>query len=119
MNDLPVGCQSGIHLIAPYVRATSDSPLRFADLGAGDGALTELILDSDARSTGVLVDFSEPMVEKAKARLQRSRSMFIPVLDMNLGDWPPTLAGPFDAILSSAAIHHLSNDRKMWLYERR
>ena len=42
---------------------------RFLDLGAGGGAFAELVMGTHPQSTGVLVDFSEPMVAAAKQRL--------------------------------------------------
>src|SRR4051794_13925386 len=41
---------------------------RFCDLGAGDGGFAELIMDAFPGSTGVLVDFSEPMLAAAESR---------------------------------------------------
>ena len=40
---------------------------RFCDLGAGDGGFAELVMDAFPESTGVLVDFSEPMLAAARA----------------------------------------------------
>jgi tRNA (cmo5U34)-methyltransferase len=49
---------------------------RFLDLGAGGGAFAELIMETHPDSTGVLVDFSEPMVAAAKERLDRKRTLY-------------------------------------------
>ena len=38
---------------------------RFLDVGSGDGAMTELVLSSQPESEAVLVDFSDPMLERA------------------------------------------------------
>ena len=37
-------------------------------------------------------------------------------LDMNADDWPADLSGPFQAIVSARAIHHLPNDRKLAVF---
>ena len=92
------------------------APLRFLDLGAGDGRVAALILDRYLNASGVLVDFSPAMIEKGERRLARFGSRYTyHVWDMSQGSWPVELRGPFDAVVSSAAIHHLENDRKAWL----
>jgi len=91
-------------------------PLRIVDLGAGDGAIAELVLDTYPCAEAVLVDFSAIMMDKGTERMRRFGDRYRYVSwDMNVGDWPPDLTGPFDAVVSSAAIHHLQNDRKKWL----
>ena len=42
---------------------------RFLDLGAGDGALSELMLALFPQAEAVLVDFSEPMLAGVEERL--------------------------------------------------
>ena len=93
-----------------------DVPLRFLDVGAGDGRVAALILDRYPNASGMLVDFSLPMIEKGEKRLARCGSRYAyHVWDMSQGCWPENLRGPFDAVVSSAAIHHLENHRKEWL----
>ena len=46
---------------------------RFLDLGCGDGALTQLVIDAHPSAEVVMVDFSEPMLERAGERLRRMR----------------------------------------------
>jgi len=96
----------------------TEIPLRIVDLGAGDGAVAELVLDTYPRAEAVLVDFSPVMMEKGGERMLRFGDRYrYETWDMNVGGWPPGLTGPFDAIVSSAAIHHLQNERKKWLAE--
>jgi tRNA (cmo5U34)-methyltransferase len=94
---------------------------RFLDVGAGDGASSELLLglgDEASCSTAVLVDFSEPMLARAGVRLERFADRWQAVrADLRDPGWRDTLPdGPFDAAISSYAIHHLTSDRKRALY---
>lgn len=92
------------------------TPLRILDLGAGDGTVAETFLDQFPGSHAVLVDFSEPMIERGLRQLSRFDGRFEYIRwDMNDGDWPGELTGPYDLVASSAAIHHLENPRKRWL----
>ena len=65
---------------------------RFLDLGAGGGAFAELVMETHPESTGVLVDFSEPMAEAAKRRLAP-----------HAGRWEYVLADLSDAAWSDRA----------------
>jgi tRNA (cmo5U34)-methyltransferase len=86
---------------------------RILDLGAGTGILSSEILE---RCSGVdlsLLDESTEMLRKAERRFERIRpSIFV----QSLND--PLPSGPFHAVVSSLAIHHLSDDEKKNLYSR-
>jgi tRNA (cmo5U34)-methyltransferase len=91
---------------------------RFLDLGAGGGAFAELVLETHPGSTGVLVDFSEPMVTAAKQRLASLRDRWEYVRsDLASPAWADALPdGRYDAVVSALCIHHLPDDRKRTLY---
>jgi tRNA (cmo5U34)-methyltransferase len=94
---------------------------RFLDLGAGAGAVSELVLGlggENAGSQGVLVDFSEPMLERAGANLAPFEGRWKIVRgDLSSPDWQAGLPeGRYDAIVSGLAIHHLSSARKRDLF---
>jgi tRNA (cmo5U34)-methyltransferase len=94
---------------------------RFLDVGAGDGASSELLLDLGgvgSQSQAVLVDFSEPMLSRAGRRLARFGERWQAVRgDLREPSWHESLpAGAFDAAISSYAIHHLTSERKRALF---
>jgi tRNA (cmo5U34)-methyltransferase len=92
---------------------------RFVDLGAGDGGFAELLLDLYPESSGVLVDFSEPMLAAAKERLAAKQGRWeIVARDLATPDWREALpeGERFDAVVSRLAIHHLPDERKRALY---
>lgn len=96
--------------------ADAETPLRIVDLGAGDGRVAAVVLETYPRAEAVLVDFSSAMMARGVELLHRFEPRYRYLhWDMNAGDWPHELAGPFDAVVSSAAIHHLANERKQWL----
>jgi tRNA (cmo5U34)-methyltransferase len=91
---------------------------RFLDLGAGGGAFAELVLQTHPAATGVLVDFSEPMIAAAEQRLAPYAGRWQYVLaDLSDASWLETLtAGRHDAVVSGFCIHHLPDERKRELY---
>jgi tRNA (cmo5U34)-methyltransferase len=91
---------------------------RFLDLGAGDGATSQLVLGLAPQAEAVLVDFSEPMLERAAQRLGRSHARWRAVRgDLSDPAWVDAVPdGPYDAAVSSFAIHHLPAERKHGLF---
>jgi trans-aconitate methyltransferase len=93
--------------------------LRFLDLGTGDGVLSAVLLARYPAAEPVLVDFSPPMLDAAKERLASlaSRPAFVQA-DLAAPIWREAVEAyaPFDAIVSSFAIHHLEDERKRALY---
>lgn len=93
---------------------------RFLDLGCGDGVLGEALLARYPGSKGVFLDFSEPMIEKAKARLGRldGRVEFV-LKDFGETGWQGAIRGasPFDVVISGLAIHHQSDEGKKRIYK--
>lgn len=87
---------------------------RVLDLGTGDGRLLALVKLSRPGVQGTALDFSPTMLAAARQRFANDPS--IAVKEHNLEQPLPDL-GQFDAIVSSFAIHHLSNERKYTLYE--
>jgi tRNA (cmo5U34)-methyltransferase len=90
---------------------------RFLDLGAGDGALSRLMLSIFPDAEAVLVDFSEPMLAGVESRLRGRGRWQIARGDLSAPGWRDALpAGRFGAAVSSLAIHHLPSARKRELY---
>jgi tRNA (cmo5U34)-methyltransferase len=90
----------------------------FLDLGSGDGAMAELILGIEPAAQALLVDFSEPMLERAQRRLGRFQGRWRAIHgDLSDPGWHGGLdAGDYSAAVSSYAIHHLPGERKRTLF---
>jgi tRNA (cmo5U34)-methyltransferase len=86
---------------------------RVLDLGCGDGRLLALVLEARPGAGGVAVDFSPPMLERAKQRFAGLPE--VELREHDLADPLPDL-GYFDLVVSSLAIHHLEDPRKRELY---
>jgi len=106
-------------LIRRLVTRDGRAVRRFCDLGAGDGAFSDLLMDLFPESNGVLVDFSEPMLAAAERRLALKRGRWrIVRADLSEREWLNGLreGERFDAVVSRLCIHHLPDERKLALY---
>jgi SAM-dependent methyltransferase len=92
-------------------------PGRVLDLGCGDGRLTAIVLAAFPESTALCVDMSPTMLDAVRARFERDPRVTVVAHDFAepLPAAPP-FGGMFDAVVSSLAIHHASDDRKRTLY---
>ena len=86
---------------------------RILDLGTGDGRLLALVRSAHPDTEAVAVDFSAAMLDAARKRFAGDSR--VSVVELNMDSSLPKL-GPFDAVISSFAIHHLVHGRKRALY---
>jgi ubiquinone/menaquinone biosynthesis C-methylase UbiE len=92
-------------------------PGRVLDLGAGDGLLLATVLEEYPQAEGVALDFSPLMLEQARQRLAGFGPRAVTVeADLGTPAWQRAVQGPFDAVVSGFAIHHLPDERKQALY---
>lgn len=87
---------------------------RILDLGTGDGRLLVLVKLARAQAHGVAIDFSLTMLAAARERFEDDPT--VSVIEHNL-DHPLPDLGLFDVVISSFAIHHLSERRQFALYD--
>ena len=88
-------------------------PARVLDLGAGTGLVSAAVLAACPEARVELLDASEAMLEQARERLGDAVAA-VHVADMS----DPLPAGPFDAVVSALAIHHLDDADKRALFGR-
>jgi tRNA (cmo5U34)-methyltransferase len=94
--------------------ALRDGPLvRVLDLGAGTGLLSAHVAERHSEVELVLLDGAAAMVDQAR-RLLGPRASAVLVQDLR----EALPAGPFDAVVSALAIHHLDDDAKRDLDKR-
>ena len=89
-------------------------PGRVLDLGAGQGDLTELLLQRFPRCRATLYDASQEMLAEARRRLSRyaKRTDFI-CGDFNAKQWQAELDPPYDAVVSALALQYLHPRRRI------
>lgn len=94
-----------------------DRPSRFVDLGAGPGTVAAAVLKAFPRSEAVCVDFAAGRIDVGERYLAPFAGRFAYVeQDLAALRWEHLLEGPFAAVVSAYAIHHVTDDRKRALY---
>jgi ubiquinone/menaquinone biosynthesis C-methylase UbiE len=106
-----------LEVMLRVLRFAPRPPRRVLDLGTGDAILLATILEAFPEAEGVALDFSPLMLEQARGRLAAfgPRTRLVEA-DLQSPRWSEQAAGPFDAVVSGFAIHHLTDERKRALY---
>lgn len=100
-------------------RLHPDGITNFLDLGCGDGVLGYALLERYPNAKGVFADFSEPMLNAARARLGSLPTQSFLQVDYASPDWLHTVEvyAPFEVIVSGFSIHHQPDERKFEVYQ--
>jgi ubiquinone/menaquinone biosynthesis C-methylase UbiE len=102
--------QHAFNLIADTIPYDKQQPLTILDLGAGYGALTKYLLERFPNATAVCQDGSEEMAKLGHERMKDFKGRFAYVLaDFSRHGWSKLIPGPFEAIVSSIAIHNVNS----------
>lgn len=97
---------------------------RILELGCGTGELTQKVLQHCPNAQLVAVDYSPRMIEFIQEKLdyqgQRDR---VQTFQLDFGAWAndegeTNIGDNFDAVISSLAIHHLSDEMKGKLFQK-
>lgn len=98
---------------------SDDGPPRVLDLGCGPGSLSVRLLDRIAGTTSVAVD-ADPVTQMLGQRAYGDRGGALTWIDADLADasWVEKVAhlGPFDAAVSTTALHWMTSDALARLY---
>lgn len=112
--------QEQIGVMMAILKSREEPVQNFLDIGCGDGILGAAVLGEYPLARGVLVDFSEPMLEQARKQLQEyANQLAFENLDYGNPAWINRIQryAPFDAIVSGYSIHHQPDTRKREVYE--
>ena len=102
--------QEAFSLLADTIPYDKAVPIKILDLGAGYGALTKFLLECLPNATAICQDGSEEMAKLGRERMKDYTGRFDYVLcDFSRYGWSQLLPGPFDAIVSSIAIHNVGS----------
>ncbi len=89
--------------------------IRVLELGTGTGNLTQKLLDRFPRGTAVGYDLSGEMLARARAKLTDAGAR----IQLHQGDISQVeFEGPFEAVISAIAVHHVPPPDKPVLFQR-
>lgn len=92
-----------------------DREFRVIDIGCGTGALSWKLLKSCPRVELTCLDMTENMLDIARQRLTDYRNVTYVLADL----YDFEFEGPYDAVISSLALHHIvTDDEKKAIYQK-
>lgn len=93
----------------------ADDKFTVLDLGCGTGNISSRIKDKYPKASITCLDIAENMIEKTKKKLADYGDIDFVVADFLSYDYP---LEEYDVVVSSLAIHHLSDEGKKELYAK-
>jgi tRNA (cmo5U34)-methyltransferase len=94
--------------VAAAIPVDRQQAIRVLDVGGGWGPLSQEVLEHRPNAHVTLIDYSPRMLEHARVTLAPyGHRVRIEARDLTDLDWPDQLDGPYDAVVSSLAIHNL------------
>lgn len=112
------GSELQLDIMASIIQQWRPNPSILLDLGCGDGILGRFMITCFPQVEAVFADFSDPMLDAARASLSHVPNAAILKADFGTAKWLEVVEPhrPFDVIISGFAIHHQPDERKKELY---
>jgi SAM-dependent methyltransferase len=102
--------QEAFKALADTIPYNKTLPIKILDLGAGYGGLTGFLLGHFPNATAICQDGSEEMARLGHERMKEFTGRFAYVItDFSRHGWSKLLPGPFEAVVSSIAIHNVNS----------
>lgn len=96
--------------VADLLPFDKNASFSFLDVGAGYGALTLFLLKKFPKAKAICQDSSQEMARLGAIRMARLKSRFnYAMSDFSKPGWSKVVHGPFDAVVSSIAIHNVGD----------
>ena len=106
--------QEPFRLLADTIPFESNLAIKFLDLGAGYGALTQFLLGTFPNAKAVCQDGSTEMARLGGDRMKQLTGRFDYVIcDFAQPGWTKEINGKFEAVVSSIAIHNVRDPKIM------
>ena len=111
-------------MLAAIANCSPPQAERILELGCGTGELSLKILERCPASRLVAIDYSPRMLQCARTKLQAAGyGERINWIEADFGDWangttPLGTGNQLDACISSLAIHHLTDEMKLKLFQQ-
>ncbi len=105
---------SRLQFMARLIPFGRDEAISVLDIGAGYGLLSRVVLQAFPRAHVTCHDYSEPMFSLAIEELKgfAGRVSWVKA-DLMDPIWTRTMDGPFDAVVSSIAIHNVRSPERI------
>jgi tRNA (cmo5U34)-methyltransferase len=106
-------------MVLRMIPQSIDAPIRVLDVGAGYGALAAAVLRDRPNATAVCLDASEAMLQLGPVKTPdlKKRIAFVQA-SLEAPDWLNAVNGTFDAVISSRALHHFTeNQRRRYIFK--
>jgi len=112
------GSDLQLDIMASIIQQWRPNPSKLLDLGCGDGILGRFMITCFPSVEALFVDFSDPMLDAARASLSHVKNATILKADFGTDKWLEAVEPhvPFDVVISGFAIHHQPDGRKKELY---
>jgi tRNA (cmo5U34)-methyltransferase len=112
------GRDEALALIARLAVWRQPSCPRVLDLGCGTGEASAAVLALAPEASITMVDFSDEMLRRAAARFAGDARARLLKHDLGEGLPEPVREGPFDAVVSCFAFHHVAPARRVVAYQQ-
>ena len=112
------GTELQLGIIESIVSNWYPNVTKILDLGCGDGILGSFLLSRFHTAECLFLDFSDPMLDAARANLADKSDWSMVKADFSTPSWVEEIETfkPFDVVISGFAIHHQPDSRKKKLY---